>query len=80
MRVVEILRERAGLIVSGLVSFLVALALFRWSTGQDLIQPSADAGVAIGAAMVTLYLVLNDTRGEPTSQRGRQTPRAPELN
>ena len=80
MTVLQSLRNRAGMIAFGLASFVVMLGLMRWSSGDALIQPSADAGVGIGAALVALYFVLNDTRGGGRPSKGRDAARAPELN
>jgi hypothetical protein len=61
--VLESLRNRAGLLVSGAASFVVVIGGMRFSSGEPLVQPQTDLGVVIGIAMVALYLVLNDTRG-----------------
>ncbi len=63
MTVIESLRNRAGLIVSGAASFVVVVGGMRLASGEPLVQPQTDLGVVIGIAMVALYLVLNDTRG-----------------
>jgi len=61
--VLESLRSRAGLIVSGGVSFLVLVGGVRLASGEALVQPRADVGIVIGISMVALYFVLSDTRG-----------------
>ena len=63
MTVLESLKARAGLIVSGALSFVVLIAGMRLAGGEPLIQPQTDLGVVIGVAMVALFFVLNDTRG-----------------
>ena len=63
MTVLESLKNRAGLIVSGAASFVVLLGGMRLASGEPLVQPQTDLGIVIGIAMVALYLVLNDTRG-----------------
>ena len=73
MTVLGSLKKRAPLLAAGLASFVVVLLVMRWSSGDALFQPSADLGVVIGFALVTLYFVMNDTRG-------RHSARAPELN
>ena len=35
----------------------------RLAGGEPLVQPQTDVGVLIGVAMVTLFFVINDTRG-----------------
>ena len=69
----ESLRKRAPTLAAGLVSFLVMIALVRWSGGESPLQPSDYVAVPVGAALVALLFVLNDTRGAG----GR---RAPELH
>jgi uncharacterized membrane protein len=61
--VLESLKNRAGLIVSGVASFVVLIGGMRLTSGEPLIQPQTDLGIVIGIAMVALYFVLNDTRG-----------------
>ena len=63
MTVLESLRNRAGLLVSGAASFLVVIAGMRLASGEPLIQPQTDVGIVIGVAMVALFFILNDTRG-----------------
>jgi len=77
MTALESLRKRAPMFAMGLVSFLAVLAVMRWSAGDPLIQPSGDVGIVIGAALVALFFVLNDTRGggnAPASKPGRNAP------
>ncbi len=59
----ESLKNRAGLILSGAASFVVLVGGMRLASGEPLVQPQIDLGIVIGIAMVSLYLVLNDTRG-----------------
>ena len=63
MTVLELLKNRAGLILSGAASFVVLVGGMRLASGEPLVQPQTDLGIVIGIAMVALYLVLNDTRG-----------------
>jgi hypothetical protein len=56
--VLESLRNRAGLIVSGAASFVV-IGGMRLAGGEPLVQPQSDVGIVAGA----LFLVINDTRG-----------------
>jgi hypothetical protein len=63
LTVLESLKARAGLLVSGAASFAVVIAGMRLAGGEALIQPPADAGIVIGVAMVALFFVINDTRG-----------------
>ena len=63
MTVLESLRNRAGLLVSGAASFVVVIGGMRLASGEPLIQPQTDVGIVIGVAMVALFFVLNDTRG-----------------
>ncbi len=63
MTVVESLKNRASLIVSGAASFVVLVGGMRLAVGEPLVQPRTDLGIVIGIAMVALYLVFNDTRG-----------------
>ena len=62
MTVLESLRNRAGLIVSGVASFIVVIGGMRLAYGEPLIQPQTDVGIVVGVAMVALFLVINDTR------------------
>ena len=73
MTAMQSLKKRAPTLLLGLASFLAVLAAMRWSAGDPLFQPSGDFGIVIGAAMVALFFVLNDTRGGGS-------PRAPELH
>ena len=63
MTVLESLKNRAGLIVSGAASFVAVIGGMRLVSGEPLMQPQTDLGIVIGIAMVSLYFVLNDTRG-----------------
>ncbi len=63
MTILESLKNRAGLILSGAASFVVLVGGMRLASGEPLVQPQTDLGIVIGIAMVALYLVLNDTRG-----------------
>ena len=63
MTVLESLKNRAGVLVSGAASFAVVIGGMRFASGEPLVQPQTDAGVVIGTAMVALYFVITDTRG-----------------
>jgi hypothetical protein len=61
--VLESLKNRAGLIVSGAASFIVVIGGMRLAAGEPLVQPQADVGILVGVAMVALFFVINDMRG-----------------
>jgi hypothetical protein len=61
--VLESLKNRAGILVSGALSFAVVIGGMRLAAGEPLVQPQADIGMVIGVAMVALFFVINDTRG-----------------
>jgi hypothetical protein len=61
--VFESLKNRAGLIVSGAASFIIVVGAMRLAAGEPLVQPQADAGIVVGVALVTLFLVVGDRRG-----------------
>jgi hypothetical protein len=61
--VLESLRNRAGLLVSGAASFVVVVVGMRLAAGEPIVQPQTDVGILIGVAMVALFFILNDTRG-----------------
>ena len=63
MTMLESLRDRAGLIVSGAASFIVVIGGMRLVSGEPLLQPQTDVGIVVGVAMVALFFVINDTRG-----------------
>ncbi len=63
MTVLESIKHRAGLLLSGAASFVVLVGGIRLASGEPLVQPQTDVGIVIGIAMVALYFVLNDTRG-----------------
>jgi hypothetical protein len=77
MKALESLRRRSGMLVGGLVSFLIVLAAFRWWSSEPVVQPSGDFGILIGAALVALYFVMSDMRASPQSVK---PGRARELN
>jgi hypothetical protein len=62
MNALQSLRRRSGMLIGGLGSFLVALALLRWWGGEPIVQPSGDVGIVIGVALVALYFVMSDAR------------------
>ena len=62
MTIFDSLKKRSRFLVAGFLSFVVALAVFRWSGGQPLVQPASDLGIVIGFALVAGFLVMNDTR------------------
>jgi len=61
--VLESLKNRAGLIVSGAAPFIVVIGGMRLASGEPLVQPQTDVGIVVGVAMVALFFVINDTRG-----------------
>jgi hypothetical protein len=61
--VLESLKNRAGLIVSGAASFIVVIGGMRLAAGEPLVRPQADVGILVGVAMVALFFVINDMRG-----------------
>ena len=63
MTVLESLRNRAGVLVSGAASFAVVIGGMRLAAGEPLVEPQTDLGVVICAAMVALYFVIADKRG-----------------
>ena len=63
MTVLESLRTRAGLLVSGAASFVLVVGAMRLAAGEPLVQPQADIGILVGVAMAALFFVINDTRG-----------------
>jgi hypothetical protein len=60
---IESLKRRAGLLVSGAASFLVVVGGMRLVSGEPLVQPQTDVGIAVGVAMVAVFFLLNDARG-----------------
>ena len=69
MTVRDSLVKRAPMLAAGLVSFLVVIAFVRWSGGEPPIQPSDAFAVPVGAGLVALFFVLNDTRGAGAGAR-----------
>ena len=63
MTVLESLKGRAGLLVSGAASFVLVVGGMRLAAGEPLVQPQTDIGIVVGVAMVTLVPILYDTRG-----------------
>jgi hypothetical protein len=62
------LRKNAHFLISGFVSGIVVLALFRWSNGAPIFQPQSDFGILIGAALVSAFVVYQDVRGSNGKQ------------
>ncbi len=63
MTVLESLKNRAGLIVSGVASFVLVIGGMRLAAGEPLVQPQADVGIVVGVAMVALFFIFTDKRG-----------------
>jgi hypothetical protein len=64
--VLESLKARAGVLVSGAASFVVVIGGMRLASGEPLVEPQSDTGIVVGVAMVALFLFINDTRGGAT--------------
>ncbi len=62
MTILESLKARAGLLVSGAASFALVVSGMRLAAGEPLVQPQTDLGIVVGVAMATLFFILNDTR------------------
>jgi len=60
--ILESLKNRASLILSGAISFLFVIRGMRPAGGEPIIQPRADVGIVLGLALAALILVLNDLR------------------
>ncbi len=63
MTVLESLKGRAGLLVSGAASSVLVVGGMRFAAGEPLVQPQTDIRIMVGVAMVTLVPILYDTRG-----------------
>jgi hypothetical protein len=61
--VFESLNHRAGLVVFGAASFVVVIGAVPLAGGEPLVQPQADAGIVVGAALMTLFPIVRDRRG-----------------
>jgi hypothetical protein len=61
--VLETLKNRAGLLVSGALSFVLVVVGMRRAGGEPLVQPQIDVGIVIGVVMVCLYFIISDMRG-----------------
>jgi len=64
MSVLDSLKNRAGLLASGAASFMALVGGVRLAAGEPLVQSQIDVGIVVGIAMVALFLVVDDTRGE----------------
>ena len=64
MSLLDLLKNRAGLLVSGTASFMALVGGVRLVAGEPLVQSQIDVGIVVGIAMVALFLVVDDTRGE----------------
>jgi hypothetical protein len=60
---IESLKSRAGLLVSGALSFIVVIGGMRLAGGEPLVQPQSDVGILVGVAMVALFFAINDAGG-----------------
>jgi predicted negative regulator of RcsB-dependent stress response len=66
--VLESLRRNARFLISGLVSAVVLLLVWRAVDGSALIQPQSDVGILLGALAVAGYVVfqdMRDSKGKP---------------
>ena len=75
MNVLDSLRRHGRFLIVGFLSFLAIVAAMRWSEGEPLVQPSADAGLLIGLVFVAVFFVVNDTGGQGGS-KARRAPRS----
>jgi hypothetical protein len=66
--IVESLRKNAAFLLSGLLSGLLVLGVWRQWSGEPLFQPQSDFGILIGAALITFYVVFADMRGSNGKQ------------
>ena len=73
MTVLESLKNRAGLIVTGAASFIVVIGGMRLAAGEPLLQPQSDVGVVLGVALVALFFLIND-RGRAIMHRSAADP------
>jgi hypothetical protein len=65
----ESLKSRAGLLVSGAVSFVLVVGGMRLPADEPVVQPQTDIGIVVGVAMVSLFIVINDMCGGTRCRR-----------
>ena len=58
MTVLESLRKNAAFLLSGLLSGILVLGVWRQWSGEPLFQPQSDFGILIGSVLVTAYVVF----------------------
>jgi hypothetical protein len=66
--VLESLRKNAAFLLSGLLSGILVLGVWRQWSGEPLFQPQSDFGILIGSVLVTAYVVFSDMRGSNGKQ------------
>jgi hypothetical protein len=60
--VLDSLRKNAHFLISGFVSAVAILLVWRAVDGAPLIQPQSDLGIVLGALAVAGYVVFQDMR------------------
>jgi predicted negative regulator of RcsB-dependent stress response len=58
----ESLRKNARFLISGLLSAVVILFVWRAVDGAPLFQPQSDLGIVLGAILVAGFVVFQDMR------------------
>ena len=62
MTIGESLRKNAAFLFFGFFSAVAAIVAMRASAGEPWFQPQSDFGVVIGAALVAIFVIVNDLR------------------
>jgi hypothetical protein len=60
--VFDSLRKNARFLLSGFLSAISILVVWRAVDGSALIQPQSDFGIVLGAFAVAAYVVIQDLR------------------